>query len=159
LTLHTSLRPFADPATSPSFSFAFGDSYTANGYQPGRGFDPEVNQDIHTTSGGDSELLSPSHWNPKVGAELEVIQRLTLSLVPDWAQYLAAAADVEKSFYDFAISGSTVEPIHLGGNPRPNPSLVNETDVFINYFVDKNDVQWAPETTLFSEFEEGKHER
>ncbi|ORY73606.1 SGNH hydrolase-type esterase domain-containing protein [Leucosporidium creatinivorum] len=100
--------------------FAFGDSYTANGYNPGRGFDPEIDQDIHTTSGGDN-----------------------------WAQYLAAAADVEKSFYDFAISGSTIEPIHLNNDPRPNPSLVNETDTFINYFYDKHEVAWDPETTLF----------
>lgn len=57
------------------------------------------------------------------------------------------------SLYDFAIAGSSIEPIRLPNSKTPNPSLVNETDTFLQFFVEKEEgrAMWQPESSLFGE--------
>lgn len=74
-------------------------------------------------------------------------------------QYLAKAADASSSLYDFAISGSTVEPVYLGGSSQPNPSLANETETWLNWFANKTDVEWDARSSLFSEFQPANAEK
>ncbi|KAK4048666.1 hypothetical protein OIV83_004636 [Microbotryomycetes sp. JL201] len=101
--------------------FAFGDSYTSVHYKVKNGYEPRgPKQDIRTTSGA-----------------------------KNWIQYLSEHLHVEDSLYDFAVSGSSIEPLVLHAGEAPNPCLINQTDLFEQYFVDKDNVAWDPRTTLF----------
>ncbi|KAM0789926.1 hypothetical protein ACM66B_006766 [Microbotryomycetes sp. NB124-2] len=101
--------------------FAFGDSYTSVHYKVKNGYEPRgPQQDIRTTSGA-----------------------------KNWIQYLSEHLHVENSLYDFAVSGSSIEPLVLHQGEGPNPCLINQTDLFRQYFVDKDDVSWDSRSTLF----------
>ena len=120
--------------------FVWGDSYSSNTYMDRVRRTSNYTWDhyeSHTSSGGDV-----------------------------WPRFLVDSANTGRpssdniSLYDFAISGSSIEPILLDG-PKPNPSLVNETDSFMRWFVNEEEGRalWTPETSLFGEREKSPPRR
>ncbi|KAK4054026.1 hypothetical protein OIO90_003671 [Microbotryomycetes sp. JL221] len=101
--------------------FAFGDSYTSVHYKAQQGYSPRgPEQVIRTTSGGQN-----------------------------WIQYLSQHLHLEDRLFDFAVSGSSIEPLVIHDGEAPNPCLINQTDVWTDYFVEKDEVTWDAESTLF----------
>ncbi|ORY89399.1 hypothetical protein BCR35DRAFT_176136 [Leucosporidium creatinivorum] len=134
-----------------TFIFSFGDSYTADGYQPALGYSPVTGQTSTTTSGGLKEL-EPRRpgitcWNDHraLGADLE---RTTFA---DWLQFLAHIdPDTANSFYDFATQGASVTNAIVNTGVS---SFVDQVTTFEKYFVEPvNSPPWKSQTatTLFS---------
>ncbi|GAA6036076.1 hypothetical protein JCM8097_006601 [Rhodosporidiobolus ruineniae] len=101
--------------------FAFGDSYTQNGYDPALGYDPTA-QNVTTSSGGDS-------W----------IGYLTQSSLAD--PLLA------NNTFNFARGGSTLDA-NLTYSGYPNMSLSNQVDIFERWFTDNSNSSLAEQEAL-----------
>ncbi|KAI5480598.1 cellulose-binding GDSL lipase/acylhydrolase, carbohydrate Esterase Family 16 protein [Pseudohyphozyma bogoriensis] len=100
--------------------FAFGDSYSQNGYDPERSIDPRI-QKSKTSTGG-----------------------------RNWIQFLASeTANGERRLYDLARNGATVDAELVANEDIPCfVEQVDKFSRFFNYT--ESQVDWYPSTTLFT---------
>ncbi|GAA5936760.1 hypothetical protein JCM3775_000190 [Rhodotorula graminis] len=107
--------------------FAFGDSWSANGYEAHRGYNLSL-QPLKTSTGG-----------------------------PTWLDFLGSSMStphLRTSHYNLAVAGATV--LHGARAPMlPNVSLSDQVDLFVTCFVTSSRLsrpRWTASTTLFSIF-------
>ncbi|GJN94055.1 hypothetical protein Rhopal_007119-T1 [Rhodotorula paludigena] len=105
--------------------FAFGDSWTANGFKAQAGYDP-TKQPLRTSAGGKTWLNEIS--------------------------YSETFPNLRNTVYDFAVGGATVYPETRAAG-LPNVSFPDEVDRFENGFIKSTNPDkptWDSSTTLFS---------
>ncbi|ORY57702.1 hypothetical protein BCR35DRAFT_283930 [Leucosporidium creatinivorum] len=109
--------------SSMKYIFAFGDSYTANGYNPSKSLTRNLTQLGGTSANG---------FN--------------------WLQYLALNnPPTNNSYFDLAAFGATVNGTLVKDNNVTVPSFIDQVGVFQRYFVPApSSVKWQSNNTLFT---------